>query len=96
MTPTAAAIAFTDKLLQLIRPQRDLATRVIISTQEPTMSLRLLDLCMVTVVYRFISLEWFRTLRDYLAGVSTLDELGVATKRDVLSIFFYIFIAIHA
>ena len=39
------------------------------------------------VVHRFISPEWFRTLRDYLAGVSTLDELGVATKRDARSIF---------
>lgn len=97
MTPTAAAIAFTDKLLQLIRQQRHLATRVVISTQEPTMSPRLLlDLCTVTVVHRFKSPEWFRTLRDHLDGVSTLDELGMATKRDVRSIFFYIFIAIHA
>ena len=32
MTATAAATAFTDKLLQLIRQQRYLATRVVIST----------------------------------------------------------------
>lgn len=87
MTRTAAATAFTDKLLQLIRQQRHLATRVVISTQEPTISPRLLDLCTVTIVHRFTSPEWFRTLRDHLAGVSTLDELGGVTKRDVRSIF---------
>ncbi|KAL8885114.1 MAG: hypothetical protein Q9192_006703, partial [Flavoplaca navasiana] len=87
MTSTAAATAFTNKLLQLIRQQRHLATRVVISTQEPTISPRLLDLCTVTIVHRFTSPEWFRTLCDHLAGVSTLNEQGVATKRDVRSIF---------
>ena len=87
MTPTAAATAFTDKLLQLIRQQRHLATRVVISTQEPTISPRLLDLCTVTIVHRFTSPQWFRTLREHLAGVSTLDELEGATKRDARSIF---------
>ncbi|KAL9028993.1 MAG: hypothetical protein Q9196_002714 [Gyalolechia fulgens] len=87
MTSTAAATAFTDKLLQLIRQQRHLATRVVISTQEPTISPRLLDLCTVTIVHRFTSPEWFRTLGNHLAGVSTLSELGAATKRDVQKIF---------
>ena len=87
MTSTAAATAFTNKLLQLIRQQRHLATRVVISTQEPTISPRLLDLCTVTMVHRFTSPQWFRTLREHLAGVSTPDELGEATKRDTRSIF---------
>ena len=87
MTSNAAATAFTDKLLQLIRQQRHLATRVVISTQEPTISPRLLDLCSVTIVHRFTSPEWFRTLREHLAGVSTLDELGGVMKRDGRSIF---------
>ncbi len=87
MTSTAAATTFTDKLLQLIRQQRHLATRVVISTQEPTISPRLLDLCTVTIVHRFTSPQWFRTLREHLAGVSTAEELGGATKRDARSIF---------
>ena len=87
MTSTAAATAFTDKLLQLIRQQRHLATRVVISTQEPTISPRLLDLCTVTIVHRFTSPEWFRTLREHLAGVSTLNDTGQAAKRDVRSMF---------
>ena len=87
MTTTSAATTFTDKLLQLIRQQRHLATRVIISTQEPTISPRLLDLCTLTIVHRFTSPQWFRTLREHLAGVSTAEELGGATKRDARSIF---------
>ena len=87
MTSTAAATTFTDKLLQLIRQQRHLATRVVISTQEPTISPRLLDLCTVTIVHRFTSPQWFRTLREHLAGVSTAEELGGTTKRDARSIF---------
>lgn len=87
MTSTAAAITFTDKLLQLIRQQRHLATRVVISTQEPTISPHLLDLCTVTIVHRFTSPQWFRTLREHLAGVSTAEELGGVTKRDARSIF---------
>lgn len=75
MKSTATATDFTDKLLQLIRQQRHLATRVVISTQEPTVSPRLLDLCTVTIVHRFTSPEWFRTLRKHLASVSTLDEM---------------------
>lgn len=38
-------------------------------------------------MHRFTSPEWFHTLRDHLAGVNTLDELGVAAKRDARSIF---------
>ena len=38
-------------------------------------------------MHRFTSPEWFRTLCDHLAGITTLDETGVATKRDVRSIF---------
>ena len=87
MTSTTAATTFTDKLLQLIRQQRHLATRVVISTQEPTISPRLLDLCTVTIVHRFTSPQWFCTLREHLAGVSTAEGLGGETKRDARSIF---------
>ena len=87
MTSSAAAISFTDKLLQLIHQQRHLATRVVISTQEPTISLRLLDLCTITIVHRFTSPKWFDTLREHLAGIATAEEWGGAVKRDARSIF---------
>ncbi|PGH32088.1 hypothetical protein GX50_05157 [[Emmonsia] crescens] len=60
----------TDTLLSLIRQQRHLATRVIIATQEPTLSPNLLDLCNVTIVHRFTSPAWFKTLRGHLAGAA--------------------------
>lgn len=92
MTSTEAATSFTNKLLSVIRLQRHLATRVIISTQEPTISPRLLDLCTVTIVHRFTSPEWFLALRGHLAGVDTVDETEAAAavgakRRDVRSIF---------
>ncbi|OJD17578.1 hypothetical protein AJ78_02329 [Emergomyces pasteurianus Ep9510] len=61
----------TDTLLSLIRQQRHLATRVIIATQEPTLSPNLLDLCNVTIVHRFTSPAWFTTLRGHLAGAAS-------------------------
>ncbi|PGH03670.1 hypothetical protein GX51_03934 [Blastomyces parvus] len=64
----------TDTLLSLIRQQRHLATRVIIATQEPTLSPSLLDLCNVTIVHRFTSPAWFKTLRGHLAGAAIDDN----------------------
>ena len=90
MTSNASAATFTENLLQVIRQQRHLATRVIISTQEPTISPKLLDLSTMTIVHRFTSPEWFRTLGDHLAGVSMLRDIKrgeAGVKRDVARIF---------
>lgn len=61
----------TESLLSAIRLQRHLAVRVIISTQEPTVSPKLLDLCSITVVHRFQSPDWLQMLKGHLAGLST-------------------------
>lgn len=61
----------TESLLSTIRLQRHLGTRVIISTQEPTVSPKLLDLCSVTIVHRFTSPDWLKALERHLAGVAT-------------------------
>ena len=94
MTGTAAADGFTESLLQVVRLQRHLATRVIVATQEPTVSPKLLDLATMTIVHRFTSPEWMKALRGHLAGVSAV---GVATedgekgeeraRRDVARLF---------
>jgi hypothetical protein len=55
MNESGEASALTEQLLATIRLQRHLGARVIISTQEPTVSPRLLDLCSVTIVHRFTS-----------------------------------------
>lgn len=70
MNSSAEANAFTETLVSVVRLQRHLAARVIISTQEPTISTALLNLCSLTIVHRFTSPEWLRTLRHHLAGAA--------------------------
>ncbi|KAL7810909.1 hypothetical protein V8C26DRAFT_437749 [Trichoderma gracile] len=77
MTETVESAVLTAKLLENIRVQRHLGIRVIISTQEPTISPKLLDLCSTTIVHRFTSPDWMQTLKKHLAGASIvpLDEV---------------------
>lgn len=78
MNDSGEASALTEQLLATIRLQRHLGARVVISTQEPTVSPRLLDLCSVTVVHRFTSPEWLRALRRHLAGAE--ETAGMLTR----------------
>ncbi|EPE25871.1 P-loop containing nucleoside triphosphate hydrolase [Glarea lozoyensis ATCC 20868] len=71
MNKSAEASTLTDTLLATIRLQRHLGTRIIISTQEPTVSPALLDLSSVTIVHRFTSPEWLLSLKGHLAGVAS-------------------------
>ena len=90
MTSSAPAIAFTENLVQVIRQQRHLATRVIIATQEPTISPKLLDLISMTIVHRFTSPEWLKTLQNHIAGVSMFSNIGTgeeSAKRDIAFTF---------
>ena len=66
MTDTPAAKDLTECFLTVIREQRHYGARVIISTQEPTISPRLIDLCSITVIHRFFSPEWFGILRRHI------------------------------
>ena len=70
MDASDEAQAFTNTLVSVVRLQRHLATRVIVSTQEPTISPVLLNLCSVTIVHRFTSPEWLRVLQNHIAGAS--------------------------
>lgn len=81
MNDSGDSAALTDSLLSTIRLQRHLAARIIISTQEPTISPKLLDLCSVTIVHRFTSPEWLRALQKHLAGVSDVSGT-VQAKND--------------
>lgn len=76
MNDSDGCTILTDRLLTVIREQRHLAARVFISTQEPTISPKLLDLCNVTIVHRFTSPEWLRTLQKHLAGASMQAAAG--------------------
>ena len=70
MNQSPAAANFTDRLLTTIREQRHIGTRVVISTQEPTISEKLLDLCSVSIVHQFKSPAWFQAIRAHLGGAS--------------------------
>jgi hypothetical protein len=70
MNESAEAQTFTGTLLSTIRLQRHLGARIIICTQEPTISPALLDLCSITVVHRFTSPEWMQSLKAHLAAVA--------------------------
>lgn len=91
MRNSPECLTLTQRLLEVIRLQRHLAARVIISTQEPTISPKLLDLCSVSVVHRFTSPDWLHALRKHLAGISITAELlgkanlGVDAETDRLS-----------
>jgi len=82
LTSSASAAAFTDKLLHVIRLQRHLATRIVIATQEPTISTKFVDLSSMTIVHRFTSPEWFQALRSHLAGMSSLGEAGATNASE--------------
>ncbi|RYP39132.1 hypothetical protein DL766_000588 [Monosporascus sp. MC13-8B] len=75
MNESAEAGTLTEQLLATIRLQRHLGTRVVISTQEPTVSPKLLDLCSMTIVHRFTSPDWLHALQRHLAGISIVSRL---------------------
>ncbi|KAH9209087.1 hypothetical protein DL95DRAFT_438120 [Leptodontidium sp. 2 PMI_412] len=66
MTGTPASTALTESLMGVIRQQRHYGARVIISTQEPTISPKLIDLCSITIIHRFSSPEWLDVLKRHL------------------------------
>ncbi|KAK8122268.1 hypothetical protein PG984_010938 [Apiospora sp. TS-2023a] len=74
MSESAEAQTLTNSLLSTIRLQRHLGARVFISTQEPTISPKLLDLCSITIVHHFQSPDWLRVLKGHLAGVSSATK----------------------
>ncbi|KAI1822199.1 hypothetical protein F4861DRAFT_541186 [Xylaria intraflava] len=75
MGETAECKVLTDSLLASIRFQRHLGARIIISTQEPTISPKLLDLCSITIVHRFSSPDWLNVLTKHLAGISKVAKV---------------------
>ncbi|KAK1573235.1 uncharacterized protein LY79DRAFT_697908 [Colletotrichum navitas] len=78
--------ALTNALLETIRLQRHRGVRVLISTQEPTVSTKLLDLCSVTVVHRFTSPDWLRTLGKHLAGISSMSVTVTDEKDEIQAV----------
>ncbi|PQE34113.1 P-loop containing nucleoside triphosphate hydrolase protein [Rutstroemia sp. NJR-2017a WRK4] len=86
---SAADDPLTNTLLSTIHLQRHIGTRIFISTQEPTVSPKLLDLCSMTIVHRFSSPEWLKCLREHIAALSFADdsknEIGKGKEGKVIS-----------
>ncbi|KAJ8063414.1 hypothetical protein OCU04_008634 [Sclerotinia nivalis] len=88
MNTSAEASTLRNTLLSTVRLQRHLGARVIISTQEPTISPSLLDLSSVVIVHRFTSPEWLNSLKRHLAGAASdlldgdnTDSNGLASSK---------------
>ncbi|KAI1942110.1 hypothetical protein LOY94_006745 [Ophidiomyces ophidiicola] len=81
------ALVLTETLLSIIRQQRHLGTRVIIATQEPAISPKLLDLCDVSIVHRFTSPAWYKVLETHLAGAVVGVSREEQSKFDVNNLF---------
>ncbi|KAF3009245.1 hypothetical protein E8E14_009609 [Neopestalotiopsis sp. 37M] len=81
MSDSPEAQTLTNSLLSTIRLQRHLALRVIISTQEPSVSPKLLDLCSITIVHRFQSPDWLSVLKGHLAGLSTTSQVLIRDEQ---------------
>ena len=69
MLDTPGSRFLTDSLAKTIRLQRHQGARVIISTQEPTVSTDLIALCPVTVVHRFTSPAWYSALKTHISAM---------------------------
>jgi hypothetical protein len=83
ITDTPASKIFTESLLQLIRQQRHYGARIIISTQEPTIDPRLMDLCSITLIHRFTSPEWFKILKRH---VSIMEDQDAELFRRIINL----------
>lgn len=82
MTDSAECQTLTESLLSTIRLQRHLGARIIIATQEPTVSPKLLDLCSVTLVHRFTSPSWLSTIKKHLAGAMPGSKVGLVDNEE--------------
>ncbi|KAK5086509.1 hypothetical protein LTR05_003677 [Lithohypha guttulata] len=74
LTSTSEAMQLQADLIAIIRQQRHLGSRMVIATQEPTVSGELLDLCNVTIVHRFNSPHWYKTIKQHLAAANADHE----------------------
>jgi len=91
---SAAAQKLTESLITTVRLQRHLACRVIIATQEPTISPKLLDLCSFTLVHRFTSPDWMKALKSHLAAASM--DTSTRTESDMVKQLFVQIVNLNA
>ncbi|KAI8933441.1 hypothetical protein NX059_010055 [Plenodomus lindquistii] len=74
MLDSPGSTLLNDRLKTAVRLQRHEAVRVIVSTQEPTISTDLIALCSVTVIHRFTSPTWYAALRRHISAMGDDDR----------------------
>ncbi|CBY00281.1 predicted protein [Plenodomus lingam JN3] len=74
MLDSPGAELLSNRLKTAIRLQRHWGGRVIISTQEPTISTDLIALCSLTVIHRFTSPTWYAALRQHISAMGGDDR----------------------
>ena len=83
LTDTGEAQKLIGKLTSMVYQQRHLGTRVLITTQEPTLHTRLLGLCTVKIIHRFDSKAWYRVLQEHVAGTGPGGDADGVFKQIV-------------
>ncbi|KZV75964.1 hypothetical protein PENSPDRAFT_680684 [Peniophora sp. CONT] len=72
---TEESSRLTESLLTVVRQQRHLRTRVIVSTQEPTViPPKFLDLLSFVIAHRFQSPGWLKSLAGHVASEGTSND----------------------
>ncbi|KAF1848037.1 uncharacterized protein K460DRAFT_279645 [Cucurbitaria berberidis CBS 394.84] len=74
--------SLTAYLATLVRLQRHKGARVVISTQEPTVSTDLIALCSVTIVHRFTSPTWYAALKKHISAMD--DDKAIMQQIECL------------
>lgn len=76
MTDSPGATALTNSLLYAVRLQRHNGLRVVMSTQEPSVSTQIINLCTAIVVHRFTSPAWYKKLREHIKDPTAQGDGG--------------------
>ncbi|KAF8518615.1 hypothetical protein JB92DRAFT_3112943 [Gautieria morchelliformis] len=89
LTNSGSSSRLTDSLLTVIRQQRHLGTRVLISTQEPTVvPSTFIALCSFVIAHRFSSQKWLDHLKAHISAVNAeWDSKVVNLKTGEAMIF---------
>ncbi|KAI1839619.1 hypothetical protein JX266_014171 [Neoarthrinium moseri] len=81
------ARTLTNELTSVIRQQRHMGTRVLIATQEPTLSPELIELANATIIHRFLSPAWYDTLRQHLVAANKqVGSLSTALLESIVAL----------
>lgn len=80
MLDVPGAKALQASIHHTIAVQRHQAVRCIVSSQEPTLLVKLIGLCSISFIHRFTSPEWFTAIRQ---NIPIPDQDRVSVMRQI-------------